>query len=257
MKIFDKSRKKSALAILIPFGLLFVIFVAPMTGAIVNAGNIAAAVFCVLAAFAWAFFPAIKRNKKLFTAFAVLLLTAGVGFAYAAFLSVNMILSACEKAEILPEAERSVIVLGCFVKGDVPSDMLARRLTAARDYLMEDKKAVCVVTGGQGPNETHTEASVMKEWLIQRGVGEERIFTEEKSSTTAENLKFAHDIIDDNDLPLDVVIISDGFHLWRAKTLAAKYFNEVHSVAAKTDLLHIPTYWVREWFALTKDFMSG
>ncbi|MCL1832106.1 MAG: YdcF family protein, partial [Oscillospiraceae bacterium] len=73
------------------------------------------------------------------------------------------------------------------------------------------------------------------------------------SVNTEENLRFASDIIAEENLPRNIVIISDGFHLWRAQMLAEDLFDEVRVIPSQTPYPVITTYWVREWFALTRD----
>ena len=52
----------------------------------------------------------------------------------------------------------TAIVLGCRVYGERPSLSLVERLEAAYDYLIENPKAVCVVSGGKGDSENISEA---------------------------------------------------------------------------------------------------
>jgi uncharacterized SAM-binding protein YcdF (DUF218 family) len=253
----NKKRLVSGLLILPLSAVLCALFIFPMTVRIINAGNIAGVMFGAAIVLIWAFFPLIRRRKTLFTAFKILAVICAAGLLYAGFLSVNMLIAARGEPEISADKPRTVIVLGCQIRGDNPSSMLARRLAAARDYLLADENAVCVVTGGTGTGQTRSEACVMRDWLVQNGVSEERIFLEERSTSTAENIAFASYIIEENSLPRDVVIVSDGFHLWRGRIIAGKYFDEVASAAAKTQPLVLPTYVVREWFALTRELFFG
>jgi len=255
MKKDAKVRVVSGILVIIPCAIFLPLFIIPMFYGIINAGNIVGTLFLTAVFVIWAFFPVIRQVRRLYVLFIIFLLFSAVGFIYAAFLSVNMVIAMSDNPEIFPDKERTVIVLGCMVKGDAPSVMLARRLTAARDYLLEDPNAVCVVTGGLGHNQTHTEADVMRDWLIRYGIAEERIFKEDRSTSTAENLRFAYEIVTQNNLPTNVVIISDGFHLWRAKMLASNHFNEINTIAAQTQRYIMPTYWVREWFAVTREFL--
>ncbi|MCL2638074.1 MAG: YdcF family protein [Oscillospiraceae bacterium] len=245
----------SGLLILPLSGLLCAVFIFPMTVGIVNFGNVSGVAFCVAVMLIWAFFPLIRRRKILFTAFKILVILASVGLLYVGFLSMNMFIAARDEPEIPPEKERTLIVLGCQIRGDNPSFMLARRLAAARNYLLADENSVCVVTGGIGQGQARSEACVMRDWLINNGISEERIFLEERSTSTAENIAFASEIIDEFNLPRDVVIVSDGFHLWRGKIIAERFFDEVNSVPAKTQPYVLPTYAVREWLALTRELV--
>ena len=58
-----------------------------------------------------------------------------------------------------------VVVLGAQIHGSRPSRTLRERLDKAAGYLEEHPEAFCVVTGGQGADETQTEASVMAAYL--------------------------------------------------------------------------------------------
>jgi len=254
MNILDIKRLPKGLFILIPSDILFLIFLIPMFSGIVNAGNIAGIIFCVCVDLLWLFYPLIKRVRGLFVAFKASMAVLAVGLCYVAVLSVNMAVTASEK--YIPE-RATVVVLGCHVRPNgVPSRMLRERLEAALELLLEDESLLCVVTGGQGPNEPATEASIMRDWLVRNGIAEERIFLEDKSTNTHENLKFAYNVIVENNLSQNIVIVSDGFHLSRAKNYGLKLdFNKVAVYAAKTDLIVLPTYWVREWFAITREVL--
>ena len=60
----------------------------------------------------------------------------------------------------------TVVVLGCKVNGDQPSLMLRRRRECALEYLRANEQEVCVVSGGQGSNDSHSEAYVMEKSLV-------------------------------------------------------------------------------------------
>jgi len=152
----------------------------------------------------------------------------------------------------------TVIILGCQVRNGVPSQMLVQRLDVARNFMSENETVMCVTTGGYGPNQPVSEARVGKDWLVQNNIEKSRIYLEDNSTNTRENLIFAHDIIIKEDLPRNVIIVSDGFHLHRAKEIAKELFDGVCVIPVQTrPVIAIPTYWVREWFALTRDYISA
>jgi uncharacterized SAM-binding protein YcdF (DUF218 family) len=250
-----KKRIISGIIVLIPCGILFFIFVIPMTHRIINHGNIAGASATAAVMFIWMFYPIIKRKKGLYITYNIFLALFTIGCIYAVFLSSLMIITMREKPTPAPENGSTVIVLGCRIWGDVPSIMLARRLAGAHEYLLENENAVAVVTGGVGAGQYRSEACVMRDWLVNRGIESERIFLEELSTSTAENIAFAYDIIKENNLPENIVIVSDGFHVRRGKMIALKYFDEVSTVSVKTQPYMLATYWVREWFALTQEIV--
>lgn len=57
------------------------------------------------------------------------------------------------------------------------------------------KKDIIIVCGGNISNQKHTEAYVMKKYLIKRNIPEKSILKESKSISTKENIKFLSTII--------------------------------------------------------------
>ncbi len=113
------------------------------------------------------------------------------GFGLCVFFSVNMVVYAekdCDSADC-------VIVLGCQVKGETPTPMLCDRLNAALELLESNPNAVCVVSGGQGPQEHISEAEAMRRYLNERGIADKRIITEPLSTSTEENLRFSAELL--------------------------------------------------------------
>ena len=81
--------------------------------------------------------------------------------------------------DVMPEkAPQFVVVLGAQIQGDQPSLTLKKRLDRAYEYLTEHPEASAFVSGGQGPDEQQTEASVMSAYLTARGIDPSRIVEE-------------------------------------------------------------------------------
>lgn len=151
-------------------------------------------------------------------------------------------------------APEFVVVLGAQVQGDQPSLTLKKRLDLAYTYLTEHPDAEVVVSGGQGPDEQYTEASVMAKYLIARGIGEDRIVREEKASDTRENLAFSRALVESLGIDTSkVLIITSDFHLCRAKFLARKQGMQAYGLASQTwpEILRV-NYLLREVFAFVK-----
>ena len=84
-----------------------------------------------------------------------------------------------------------VFVLGAGLKkGRVPSLTLSSRLDSALGLLADNPRGVAVVCGGRGSDELVAESAAMREYLLQKGLPEERIIQDPQSSTTYENLFF-------------------------------------------------------------------
>ena len=85
---------------------------------------------------------------------------------------------------------RLMVILGCQVKPWGPSILLQDRLDKALDYLEEHPDVQVVVSGGQGPDEPTTEAQAMYDYLVEYGVEPERIWQEDQSHNTWQNVRY-------------------------------------------------------------------
>ena len=126
----------------------------------------------------------------------------------------------------------TVIVLGAGIRGDQPSATLRSRLDAAYDYLAKHPAAVAILSGGQGDDEHRTEASVMQAYLMRRGVDSARLLTEENARNTMENIRFSRVVMEENELPGPVLVVSNSYHLFRAARLARREGMEAQTLAA-------------------------
>ncbi len=147
---------------------------------------------------------------------------------------------------------RTVIVLGCQIIQDQPSRMLGYRLDAAERYLKEHPDASAVVSGGRSPTEAYSEAEIMKNELVKRGIDAARIHLEDRSTNTEENIRFSKQVILEKNLPNQTAIATDSFHQLRAAIFAKRDGLSPAPLSAKTPWGLLPSYWAREFFALAK-----
>ncbi len=227
--------------------LLLYVFGAPISVRILNVGNAAGLVLG--AGFVLYGIFREKLPKKLRTVLKIGFL-AGV-----LLLAVEGIFMAVQAADKPQQKEATVVVLGCGLKGDNPSLMLRQRIDAAADYLKAHPALKAVCTGGQGPGENLSEGACIKRELLAAGIEEERLFVEDRSTSTSENLAYAMEIIRAEGLPEDLIIISHEFHLYRACHMAARMGLNSESVAAKTPAWLFPTFFLRECFAILKEWI--
>lgn len=147
-----------------------------------------------------------------------------------------------------------IIVLGAQVKESGPSVVLRYRLDRAVSYLKENDNTLVIVSGGQGINEKATEASVMKEYLINEGINEDRIIIEDKSNTTKENLINSKKIIGNDK---SIGIVTNNFHMYRALLIGKKYGVNAVGIPAKSNSYYLPNNLLREVFAYIKFIILG
>jgi len=148
-----------------------------------------------------------------------------------------------------------MVILGARVNGNSPSLSLKYRLDSASEILIFPpyNSIHCIVTGGQGLDETQTEASVMKSYLVGKGVNPSIIYTEDKSTSTQENFKFAHDISSSVLEPENLIVVSNNFHLYRSTLMARLNGFEtqrIYRISSGVPVHYYPLYFTREIFAI-------
>ena len=128
-----------------------------------------------------------------------------------------------------------VIILGGRVYGDKPSNSL---------------------NGGKGKGEEISEAEAIKKELIKNGIDENRIIKEDKSKNTVENLKFILEKIGEeravNNKKVKVLIVTNGYHLYRSKKIAELLGYEAYGLPATTPFISIPKSYLREFLSIIK-----
>jgi len=153
-----------------------------------------------------------------------------------------------------------MVILGCQVKPWGPSILLQDRLDEALTYLEEHPDITIVVSGGQGPDEHISEAQAMADYLQANGISREQILLEDQSHNTVQNFRNSRAILEELGYDLEeteVLVVSNGFHLTRARMLAQRTgFEEVSTLAAPSS--HVPSrlkMYIREPLALVKSFV--
>ena len=155
-----------------------------------------------------------------------------------------------------------LIVLGAGIRGETPSRALLSRLLETVYYCERNPEAKVIVTGGQGPEESITEALAMHRYLTSHGIDPGRIFMEQKARDTIQNIRYSKEIVDSLAAGKGlenprITIISNDFHIFRAKYIAARMgITGVRAVSAKMPFFHLrATYYVREYFSMLKVFL--
>lgn len=156
----------------------------------------------------------------------------------------------------LPGSPETVIVLGCRVKATGPSLMLEKRIEAAYEYLSDNPSVVCIASGGLGADEPVSEAECIKQGLLSRGISPDRIIMEDKSTNTYENIRNSLEIMDSLGMERSAVIITSEFHQLRAAMISKKQGLRSFSKSSHTYPPLLPSYWIREWFAVAYEFVK-
>lgn len=163
-------------------------------------------------------------------------------------------LAAYGQSDTATYREDVVIILGAGVHGDRVSVPLQMRLNAAVRYHKRNPDALLVVTGGQGFQETVTEASAMEKYLLSRGVAADRIVKEEKATSTEENMRFSKEILDARlGTDYETVVVTNNFHIYRGASIAkAAGLKNITHLHAGLQWYNLAPCYLRESLAVLK-----
>lgn len=147
-----------------------------------------------------------------------------------------------------------LMILGTVVVGaDEPSRQLTERMERALTYFNLHKHAKAVCCGGCFRKEQKvSEAEIIKCFLVNNGIDENRILLEDKSTTTYENFKFALSVIEsDSGKTVEntkIAFLTNDYHVFRsgviAKQMGIKNVRKV-STASESEILK---RYLREYF---------
>lgn len=225
---------------------------------IFNIGNAAGLIICICFIAYAVFMPNIHKMIRVFwhkTIGKVVLSIFAAGLAGGVVLVIVMTSLMIKAAAAKPASNATVIVLGCKVYGEHPSNILTARLDAALEYLDSNPESVCIVSGGQGSDELISEAECMYIYLTNHGILPDRIYKEDKSTTTRENIAFSYEIIKEHGLNEKIAIATNNFHEYRAGKIAENLGLEYGAVSGNTVLWLLPTYYAREMLAILYEWV--
>lgn len=152
-----------------------------------------------------------------------------------------------------------LIVLGAKVNGREPSLILLERLEAAYEYMTDNPNSTAILSGGQGRGESISEAQAMENWLTERGIDADRLYKEEFSTNTWENIDNSLDIIRETgeNGAVRAAIVTSDFHMYRAIYIAERAGIDAVGVPAETVRFDLKVnYYIREAAALVKLYIT-
>ncbi|MBR3305882.1 MAG: YdcF family protein [Lachnospiraceae bacterium] len=234
--------------------LLGLCFVTPLfLKGILNIGNMTGMVLCFAALLYAAFMKQI--NDRILLEMQnrpgrLLINSLAAVCAIIAFVAILITVLMVSAALRVPSGEETLVVLGCKAYGDRPSIMLESRLDAAYAYLKENPGVKCILSGGQGEDETMTEAECMYRWLAAKGISENRLYKEEFSTSTRENVLFSKSVAKENGLNEELTVVTNEYHCYRSYLAAKKQGIKCRCIPAGTPLWLLPTYYLRELYGV-------
>lgn len=154
-----------------------------------------------------------------------------------------------------PEPADVAIVLGAYTRGYQPGRVLTGRLRAALHLYRIGFVQHFIVSGGKGEDETVSESSSMKRFLILNGVPPEVVLQEMTSVDTWENLRNSQLVMKRNGFTSAIIVTSD-YHLPRALAVAKQLDMNATGFASPSTRREWRSA-VREVFARAKYNVSG
>jgi len=148
-----------------------------------------------------------------------------------------------------------IFVFGAGLIENRISLSLKTRLNKAYELSLMYPKCPMIVSGGQGKNEWLSEAEAMKKYLIEKGVDESKIWLEDKSTTTWENLTFSMQLYDLKDKK--IALVSNQFHMYRVEKMAKKLGLEGYGMVAHLHHMGAIAFYIREYFAFFKAVLKN
>ncbi len=113
----------------------------------------------------------------------------------------------------------AIVVLGTAQYNGRPSPVLRARLDRALKAYEGGGASVIVVTGGRNPGDLFTEAEASRDYLLERGVPEGALLLENQGRDSWQSMRGVARLLRARDLS-EVLLVSDGFHLFRLKLMA-------------------------------------
>lgn len=146
----------------------------------------------------------------------------------------------------------TILIHGCaLIRGDQVSRILALRLDLALElYHRSGDRALLLVSGGQGDDETSTEAEAMARYLLERGAEESSILREDMSHSTEENLVNAMRLLEQRGGAGRLALVTSGYHLYRCLLTAHRLGIRCGGYGARVAAYYWPSAVVREFAAV-------
>ena len=120
-----------------------------------------------------------------------------------------------------------IMVLGCGVRGDSPSPLLADRLQRGVEVFDAKTSAKILMSGDHG-QVGYDEVNVMKQYALDCGIAESDIFMDHAGFSTYESMYRAKEIFGVDKM----IIVTQKYHLSRALYIARSLGIEAYGVAS-------------------------
>lgn len=175
-----------------------------------------------------------QENKIDIDGYAMLLLstvfmTATAGLSYLYYL--KKIFHTAKNETHYCDNDVVIFVLGKKLKNEAPDKEYVQRLERVQNILNQDDNSKVIILGGKTGKATISEAHAGKQFLQKNNIDTSRINLEEASRNTLENIKNAIALLKEQNKK--IIVVSNRYHLLRAKQMAKGFGLEVELCAAE------------------------
>lgn len=159
-----------------------------------------------------------------------------------------------------------VIIHGAgLLDGNRVSKLLSDRLNKAIEVYRKDPTPPYLIpSGGQGKDESVSEAEAMRGYLVKHGIPEEKILLEDKSKTTFENIENSKTVIENHGgAGSYIALVTSNYHVYRALRYCRKVGLTCTGIGAHVASYYWPSALIREFIAIHREtkhliiFLSG
>ena len=174
-----------------------------------------------------------------------------LGVVFVAFLVFTAIYG---RGDPLDRPPGTVVVLGSgLVNGQVPP-LLRSRLDKAIALYQEARAAgsapLLIPSGGQGVDESRSEGSAMRDYLVEHGVNPADVLAEEYATNTRSNLLLSRDLQQAAGRGGPTVVVTNNYHVPRAALIARSVGTDAQVVGSPTARYYVPSAYLREFVAV-------
>lgn len=112
----------------------------------------------------------------------------------------------------------AIVIFGAAEYAGRPSPVYKARLDHAFDLFLKGMAPVVITTGGAAQDPDFSEGGVGRDYLIRRGIPEQKLIAETQSSDTAQSASRVAVIMRANGMHT-CIAVSDAYHVFRIRSL--------------------------------------
>ena len=143
----------------------------------------------------------------------------------------------------------AIVVLGAAQYNGRPSPVLRARLNHALHLYREGHAPIVIVTGGMGPGDTTSEATVGRRFLLDHGIPADAVVVQGQGRSTEASMTAVGQWLEHERLRR-VLLVSDPFHMFRLRMEARRTKLEAYtSPTADSPISDNPVLELRYLFA--------